>query len=117
MAITNHVLVRVAANRVRKDGKFSNYMIIGDDVVIFNKRVAKSYIQILKQIGVDIDQRDSVSPVDSLPCEIAKRLFRRGKEISPIPLNLFKKAPALANLIMHDRGFTFDLCDSDPLSS
>jgi len=51
MALTNHVLVRLAAKRLGIDG-FSEYLIIGDDVVIFNKKVAFEYISIIEFAGL-----------------------------------------------------------------
>jgi len=103
MALTHHVLVRLAAYRKGFE-KFSHYMIIGDDVVIFNEQVAEEYLKILDHIGVQTDPIDSILPNDSHPFEIGKRLFRNGLEVSPIPLNL-RKSLALFFLVMRERGF------------
>jgi hypothetical protein len=59
MALTNHVLVRLAAHRHGYIG-YDRYCIIGDDVVIFNNKVATEYISILGQIGVGFNESDSI---------------------------------------------------------
>jgi len=59
MALTNHVLVRLAATNLGKDN-FQRYMIIGDDVVIYDKYVAIEYIHILNQMGVEYSLDDTI---------------------------------------------------------
>lgn len=39
LAITNHILVRLAAYRLGFN-KFSDYLVLGDDIVIFSPQVA-----------------------------------------------------------------------------
>jgi len=83
-AISNHVIVRLAAVRNNLN-KFEDYLILGDDIVIFNDKVAQEYTSIMKYLGVSTKPQDSIMPKSSQSLEIAKRLFRGGKEISPIP--------------------------------
>jgi hypothetical protein len=59
MALTNHVLVRLAAARCGYE-KFERYHIIGDDVVIFNYKVANSYITILDELKIGINSQDTI---------------------------------------------------------
>jgi predicted NAD/FAD-binding protein len=94
MAFTNHVLVRLAGKRNGIDD-FSDYMILGDDIVIFNDQVARDYVSIMESIGVETKPEDSMMPVQSHPVEIAKRLFRNGKEVSPLPAYLLREAQGL----------------------
>jgi hypothetical protein len=90
MALSNHVFVRLAAAR-RGFESFDRYQIIGDDIVIFNYDVAKTYIDILGEMGVKYNNQDTIWPYkEEKPFEIAKRLFRNGKEVSPIDINLWK---------------------------
>lgn len=84
-------MVRLAAARIGKM-KFSNYMVLGDDLVIFSPVVAKSYLKLCDQLGVDVKLEDSIKPKESHSLEIAKRLFRRGVEVSPLPLRLLQKS-------------------------
>lgn len=93
-AISNHVIVRLAASRVNLS-KFEDYMILGDDVVIFNEKVAQEYTCIMKLLGVSTKPQDSISPKNNHSLEIAKRLFRGGKEISPVPWRLEKTSKGL----------------------
>jgi c-di-GMP-related signal transduction protein len=77
-------MVRLSAIRVMKPC-FEDYMILGDDIVIFNEQVALEYMNLMESIGVSVKRQDSIMPKPAHSLEIAKRLFRRGKEISPVP--------------------------------
>jgi hypothetical protein len=88
MALTNHVLVRFAAAQLGYK-EYDRYMIIGDDVVIFDHWVAYNYINIIDSLGIEINRDDSIWPKTEKPYEIAKRLFRNGNEVSPVPYNLY----------------------------
>jgi hypothetical protein len=82
-------------------------MVLGDDVVIFNRSVALEYQKVLESIGVETD------PIDSFYChrthslEIAKRLFKRGLEVSPIPLRLIERDKGLFQYYLLERGYNF----------
>lgn len=69
-------------------------MIIGDDVAIFDERVAKSYEKILNDIDVPISISKSIISYGgkTSQAEIAKRLFLNGEEISPLPPEIILKA-------------------------
>jgi hypothetical protein len=55
---------------------------LGDDIVIGNKQVADIYLQIMKDLGVEINLSKSVvSTTNSL--EFAKRLYFNGIDNSP----------------------------------
>jgi hypothetical protein len=97
--LTNHALIRLSGRRRGYVG-FSDYFVIGDDVVIFNNEVAKEYTNILGEIGVPYKKEDSILPRPSHPLEIAKRLFRKGVEVSPLPLRLAEKDPHLFQLVL-----------------
>jgi hypothetical protein len=106
LALTNHALVRVSALR-QGIQKFKDYFVIGDDVVIFNRKVAIEYQNVLDSIGVKTDPVDSFYCHETHSLEIAKRLFRRGLEVSPIPLRLFEKDRGLFQLYLLERGYNF----------
>jgi len=90
MALTNHVIVRLAAARLGFE-RYDRYQIIGDDIVIFDYEVSLSYIDILGEIGIDYNNQDTIWPYEGKkPYEIAKRLFRNGNEVSPIDFNLWR---------------------------
>lgn len=108
MALTNHVLVRLAAVRIGKN-MFTDYLILGDDIVIFNEKVALEYISIMDRIGVSTNPDDSIRPERNKSLEISKRLFRNGQEISPLPLRLWKINRGLFFKHAMERGFTISL--------
>lgn len=103
LAITNHVLVRLAGFRVGIN-KFSDYFVLGDDIVIFNDKVASEYIRICHYLGISTKDNDSIHPKGTHTLEIAKRLFRRGVEVSPLPFRLAKTNFGLFCLVCIDRG-------------
>jgi len=102
LAITNHVLIRLAAKRIGIN-RFEEYIVLGDDVVIFSREVAVSYQLILDEIGVKIDPIDSFYDESSSSLEFAKRIFRHGKEISPLPIRLMKRDISLFQLYLLER--------------
>jgi len=82
LALTHHTLVRIAANRVGIPD-FVHYAILGDDVVIANSSVAKSYHHLMTTVlGVEINLSKSLISTDSF--EFAKRLVTMKGEVSPV---------------------------------
>lgn len=76
LAVTHHVMVLTAARRCGLND-FTEYAILGDDVVIANYAVAMAYEQIARDLGVDINMDKSLfSHLGVL--EFAKRLFSDG---------------------------------------
>lgn len=65
LALTHLVIVYVASSRVELPG-VSDYVILGDDIVIANEAVAKSYHMIMTKIlGVEINLSKSLVSLDS----------------------------------------------------
>lgn len=87
LALTHHVLVRASALRVGLSD-FRDYAVLGDDVVIANTMVAKSYHHLMTTVlGVDINLSKSL--VSSHSLEFAKQLIVKGVNLSPIgPKNI-----------------------------
>lgn len=86
LALVHHFLVQCSAHRVgHRMGKFSAYAVLGDDIVIADGRVARSYRGLMLELGVGISAAKSlVSRQGTL--EFAKRYFHRGVDCSPISL-------------------------------
>lgn len=83
-AITHHAIVRLAALRAGLTTRFTNYALLGDDIVIANDAVAREYRAILSDLGVSIsEQKTHVSP-DTF--EFAKRWIQRGVEVTGAPM-------------------------------
>lgn len=88
LAMTHHAIVQLAAHRAypREKGWFIWYLVLGDDVVIADRAVAREYLRIMKEIGVEIGlAKCLISNTTSL--EFAKRTYVRGMDCSPISLD------------------------------
>lgn len=92
-ALAHHAFIEFSASLVGINS-FRDYIVIGDDVAIFNEKVAMSYKQLLGDIEVPISIPKSRSSYGGFPsrAEIAKRLFLNGKEISPLPPEIVRAA-------------------------
>lgn len=78
LALTHHAIVQFAAFRVANEDAipykwFTKYAILGDDVVIGSRRVAKKYLEILQQIGVKAGLAKSVVAHNNVSLEFAKK--------------------------------------------
>nr|UJQ92451.1 MAG: putative RNA-dependent RNA polymerase [Mitoviridae sp.] len=86
LALTHHFLVGVSAVRVGIPmGNFSAYALLGDDIVIADGRVARSYLQLMRELGVEIGLAKSLISRKGV-LEFAKRYFVSGVDCSPVPL-------------------------------
>lgn len=86
LAMTHHALVQFAAAKVdAKRRWFMDYAVLGDDIVIADKAVAKEYLNLMETIGVDVGLAKSlVSSTGSL--EFAKRTWVKGRSVTPFSL-------------------------------
>jgi len=89
-ALTHHFLVKYAA----KNLYFTDYFILGDDLVILNEKVADAYKGLLKQIDVNISVRKSLVSLPGHPVfgEFAKRIFLGPDELTGLPPDLLWRA-------------------------
>jgi len=60
LAVTHHIVVQIAAIGCGYGSMFVKYVVLGDDVVIFDKMVADRYLQIMQVLGVSINLLKSV---------------------------------------------------------
>lgn len=90
-AASHHCVVMLAAERAGLNGQslFSDYALLGDDVVIANEAVATEYINLMTELGVSISE--SKSHVSQDMFEFAKRWYQDGVEISGIQLSQFSE--------------------------
>jgi hypothetical protein len=79
-AFTHHVLVRLAAKNVGLPITFSNYILLGDDIVIGGKKIADEYLRLLTILGVDYSPHKT--HISANLYEFAKRVFIQGTEVS-----------------------------------
>jgi hypothetical protein len=93
-------MAAISAGKARGGKWFSGYVMIGDDIAIFDEKVAETYKGILARLGVPINLAKSVAPPPSGvgAVEIAKRTFVHGEELSPCPPDIILQARKEANL-------------------
>lgn len=102
LALTHHSIVKLAAHKCGlKD--FSDYAVLGDDIVIKHDDVAAKYLSLMEILGVKINSSKSVVSKDL--CEFAKRLVTPTHDLSPIGagaiLSIIRK-PALIGAFFHE---------------
>lgn len=102
--LTHHLLVHYCAFLNGIDN-FNQYILLGDDIVIKNDKVAETYVRVLTSMGVEVSLNKTHVSKDTY--EFAKRWIRpfEKKEITGIPLkgiiNNFKN-PFTVFLILYD---------------
>jgi len=86
LAFTHHFIVQAAAWRAGfpKWKLYTNYAVLGDDVVIGDKRVVTQYLLILQSLGVECGLHKSLLSHKGTALEFAKRTIVNGVDCSPI---------------------------------
>jgi hypothetical protein len=87
-ALSHHVVVQMAARNAGHSGLFTQYALLGDDIVIFDEYVAMEYRDLMDWLKVDINLSKSVVGVSL--AEFAKRVFYKGHEVSGVPAKLLR---------------------------
>jgi hypothetical protein len=96
-ALWHHDIVQLAANwELLHGGKplkfFSDYRLLGDDIVIFDTKVAVRYQWLLKKINIPINLSKSViGEKGNSQIEFTKRLALRCEEMSSLKYNILSK--------------------------
>jgi hypothetical protein len=83
-AITHHAIVRLSAKRAGLPITWSDYVLLGDDIVLANEHVAKEYMTILSLLGVKVSETKTHISNDTY--EFAKRWIHFGEEVTGAPL-------------------------------
>jgi len=65
--------------------KFRDYLILGDDVAIFEKVVYDEFLRTARSLGIEVNLDKST--VSTRSAEIAKRFFVDGEDITGVPLD------------------------------
>jgi hypothetical protein len=85
-SLTHHLLVQYAAYRAYHQWRwFSDYALLGDDIVIADVKVANEYLASLRVIGVEVGLAKSLISRNG-SFEFAKRTFVSGRDASAISL-------------------------------
>lgn len=82
-ALTHHLIVISAAKQANVS--VPEYKILGDDICIRSEALARHYLVIMTSFGVEISKPKTVT---GSVAEFAKRLFLKGREVTPIPVRL-----------------------------
>lgn len=82
LALTHHIIVRVAAIQTFTDPNKLLYAVLGDDGAMSHSRVAKRYISIFQDLGMEINP---IKGFDGTVLEFAKQLWTlNAYNISPL---------------------------------
>lgn len=92
LAITHHFIVQYAAFKAGHTSWFKDYILLGDDLVIFDKEVAAQYLIIMKDLGVGINLTKSLQSETAF--EFAKRFCYRGEAL---PIVAFREMDVAAH--------------------
>jgi len=85
LAVTHHYLLQLCAYRLGKLQSWEeNYEILGDDLVIFEPKLAQEYLMLCKQLGVEINLSKSIVSPNKPSFEFAKRTVLQGTNVSAI---------------------------------
>jgi hypothetical protein len=80
-AICHHLIVQYCAKIEGLSLPFKQYYLLGDDIVIQNRKVAKRYEEVLQDLGVGISREKTIESNDFM--EFAKRHWYKGNEVTP----------------------------------
>jgi hypothetical protein len=70
---------------------YGQYLILGDDIVIKGEKLANSYMGLLEDLEISFNKEDSyVWTKTNTTAEFAKRIFRNGIDLSPLPSRLLE---------------------------
>jgi hypothetical protein len=83
-AIVHHAIVRLAAKRATLPITWQGYVLLGDDIVLTDDRVAVEYRKIMADLGVSISE--TKTHVSENTYEFAKRWIHNGLEVTGAPL-------------------------------
>lgn len=91
LALTHHLIVQYCASAVRPGlaGWFQSYVILGDDIVIWDSRVAAKYLATMKELGVEINLSKSLRSRIGV-AEFAKRFVSFDADLSGVSLKEFQ---------------------------
>lgn len=86
LALTHHAIVQFSANKAGIKGWFSDYAVLGDDIVIANGKVAHQYKLLLQNIGVKAGLAKSIIARSKFVLEFAKKFFVDSTTANMLPI-------------------------------
>jgi len=107
LALTHHLIIQIAAIKAGYTRRFVSYAVLGDDMVIWNEKVAKVYLSIMKDLGLEINLSKSIISPHGKGYEFAKKVFIGGQDVSPISYDEYSQAivsaPSLYQFVLKYR--------------
>jgi len=91
LALTHHLIVQFAAWSLGHNSWFRAYMVLGDDIVIYDRDVASKYLEVMRILGIPINLTKSLQSNIGV-FEFAKRLVTVSGPIQGVPLALLQGA-------------------------
>lgn len=85
LALCHHALVQFAAKRAGLEGWFTAYLVLGDDIVIADARVAEAYLSICGEFGIKVGLAKSLVSKKGL-MNFASQTLLGTANLSPISL-------------------------------
>lgn len=107
--LTHHLVMYICCLRAKIDFNTSRYMLLGDDIIIYDNALAVEYQILIKSLGVEISEVKTHR--STIFFEFAKRYFYQGTEISPCSTKGFiEQSKSISSLIefsnqLRDRGW------------
>jgi len=68
---------------------YKDYLVLGDDIVIFDKKISQRYLDLCSGLGVSINISKSVISEKSETIEFAKRTSYKGHDVSGLSFREF----------------------------
>lgn len=99
LALTHHMIVQYCAYSLGYKQWFTEYMVLGDDIVIYNKKVAMTYANVMATLGVGISPTKSLTSKFGV-FEFAKRLIGPEGPAQGLPLAEFSAARFNINVLL-----------------
>lgn len=103
LAVTHHLIVQYAYRVAygvpmslvfNKDTWYTNYEVLGDDIILFDKDVAKQYLIMMESLGVPINTSKSVCATVAVT-EYAKVTSLNGQNVSALSWKMFMSGNSL----------------------
>jgi len=112
--LVHHMMIQFIATHLNKTPKgvwYREYIVLGDDLVLFDKDVADRYLSLCNELGVSINLSKSIIAESKPVVEFAKRTSVNGVDVSALPFkelltgnNFFGRLAITTRLIRNSWG-------------
>jgi hypothetical protein len=85
--LTHHMMIQYLAcklNKVKRGVWYDQYLVLGDDLSLYDADIAKEYQVLCNNLGISINLSKSIISKDLPVLEFAKRTSYFGKDVSPL---------------------------------